>query len=491
MLGSDVFQHGVEAYLRENAWKTATATDLIRSLTKASGKDVATLAATFLDRPGVPNLTFSVDCKTKEPSLTLSQAPWHLFGDGPAAGSPPVTPWVIPVDLRLGQEEHRIQLATATGTYPLAKCPTWVDPNIGGFGYYRYSLDEKGWASFAGVIAKQDEAARLQFVESLWAQVRSGTLAPEVLLRHLPALDGETSRVVVDAEIDVLTQFAHELVSPAAAPGFAAYVSARLLPHQRAILAHKPAPKAPPNEDDVLERRALFAALGWIANDPATLAEANKLTLAWLADPTSVDGDLARVAVPLGSRRAGPERIDALRAAMKAAKNPNDRKTALLGLSGFDDPGTLGKALAVALTDDVATQDVGILLLNAAHHPSTQEATTAWVMSNWDAVRAKLPGFLSGRAFGLAGRACTQADVDRAKAFFTPKTADVEGSARPLAEGLESASLCAALHEKDSGAVDKFFKGKGAAPAKPAADVMTAKPVVIPAKAAAPKPAKK
>jgi aminopeptidase N len=293
----------------------------------------------------------------------------------------------------------------------------------------------------------------------------------------LPAFDGETSRVVVDAEIEVLFELSHKLVTPEAAPAFGRYVSARLVPHRRALDAAKAAfvkanPKAPvkPNEDDALERRALFGALGALGNDPATLDEAGKLTVAWLADPTSVDGDLARVAVAIGSRKAGPDRIDALRAAMKAAKNPNDKKTALLALSDFDDPTTLGKALSVALTDDVPTQDVGILMMNAAYHPSTQAAAIDWVMSHWDAVRAKLPGFLVGRVFGIAGRACTKEEVDRASAFFTPKAVDVEGAPRPLAEALEGAAACQMLREKDAGAVDKFFNvvvaKNGATPVK-------------------------
>ena len=479
MLGSDVFQHGIEAYLRDNAWKSATANDLISALSKASGKDVAKLAATFLDRPGVPNVTFDADCKGKTPTLTITQTPWHLLGDAPVTDAAATAPWIIPIDLRSGNEELRIKLADAKGTYPLPKCPTWIDPNVGGYGYYRYSLDEKHWAAFAAVIEKQDEPARVEFVNNLWGQVRAGTLGAEAMLRLLPAIDSDPSRVVVDAEINVLSEVEHEIVSPAAAHAYAKYVAARLQPHMKSLAAGKPSTSLP-SEDIVLERRSLFTALGQLANDPATLAEANKLTQAWLADPTSVDGDLARVAVALASRTAGADRIDALRAAMKSAKNPNDQKTALLGLSGFDDPALLDKALSTALTDEVRTQDVGILLMNAAYHPSTRVAATDWIMRHWDGIRAKLPGFLAGRVFGLAGRACTKDEVEKATAFFTPKTDDVDGSARPLALGLESAGLCRTLHDRDSGPVDQYFK-VGAAPVKVAMAVpkpaMVAKPV--------------
>jgi alanyl aminopeptidase len=466
MVGSDVFRRGIEQYLRDNAWKTATADDLLHALDKVSGKDVSKVAATFLNRPGVPNVTLATDCAAKPPTLTLSQEPWHLLGESSDKGA---APWIIPTDVRASNEELRIMLPDAHDAVPTPRCPGWVDPNVGGYGYYRYSLDEKRWAAFASVVAKQSDVTRLVFLDNLWGQVEAGTLGADVALRTLPVFDTETSRVVVDAEIDVLFQMAHELVSPEAAPAFARYVSARLVPHRQALDAAKAKAKAgtAPTEDEVLERRAIFTALGQLANDPATLTEANKLTVAWLADPTSVDGDLARVAVTLGSRKAGADRIDALRAAMKAAKNPNDKKTALLGLAGFDDPATLGKGLEVALTDDVRTQDVGVLLWNAVYHPASEAAATEWAIAHWDGIRAKLPGFLVGRVFGIASRACTKTEIDRATSFFMPKAKDVEGAQRPLEEALESASLCQALRDKDGSSVDRFFNvkvGGGATP---------------------------
>jgi alanyl aminopeptidase len=463
MVGPDVFQKGIESYLRDHAWKTATADDLMHELDKASGKDVSKVAATFLNRPGVPNVTVTADCKAKPATLTLAQSPWRLFGESTAADAT-MAPWIIPTDLGASREDLRVLLPSATAAVSVTKCPAWVDPNVGEYGYYRYSLTPKGWAAFAQAMPKQDDATRIGFVTNLWGQVESGKLGADVMLRLLPALDTETSRVVIETEIDVLTELSHDLISPEAAPAFARYVAARLTPHLRALDAKK---KGKATEDDTLERRALFAALGQVANDPATLAQANKLALAWLKDPTSVDGDLARVAVMLGSRKAGPERIDALRAAMKSATNPNDKTTALLGLTDFDDPTTLGKALAVGLTDEVPTQDVGRLMMWAAWHPSTRVAATDWVMAHWDGIHAKLPGFLSGRVFGIASRACTKDEVSRASTFFTPKAADVEGSERPLAEALESASLCQALRDEDGGSVDRFFnvkKGGGALP---------------------------
>ncbi len=457
MIGSDVFQKGVEAYLRDHAWHNASAGDLFSALSKASGRDVGKIAASFVDRPGVPTVSFDVDCKTKPPTLTLAQSPWRLFGDSRAAET---TPWIIPTDMRASDEELRVLLPDTTGAYPLPKCPTWIDPNVGGHGYYLYALDEKRWTGFAAVIAGQRESTRILFLSSLWAEVRSGALGPEVLLRLLPAFDAETSRVVIGKEIGLLGELEHGLITPESATAFAAYASARLLPHKRALDAKLARSKTPPTEDDVLTREMLFAALGRIAHDPATLAEANKLTTAWLADPASVDGNLAQVAVGMASKKAGPDRVAALRGAIKSAKSPADKQIAIGALGGFDDPVTLDKGLAVALTEEVATQDTMTPLWTALSRPETREVTMRWVMAHWDAIRARLPVLYAGDVFGIAGNGCTKGEIDESRAFLTQKAPDVEGSARPLAEGLEGAELCRALREKDSGAVDRFFKVK-------------------------------
>jgi aminopeptidase N len=457
MIGDDTFRNGVEAYLSGHAWKNATASDLFAALSRASGKDVGKLAATFLDRPGVPEVSIGLDCSARPPILTLSQVPWHLLGDSRDDG---LAPWSIPVDLRASDAELHVLLADRTGTYPLPRCPAWVDPDIDAHGYYLYSLDEKRWAAFAAVIEKQSEGSRLAFLQSLEADVRSGTLGGDALLRLLPAFDADTSRVVLNKEIAVLGDLERWLVTPESRVAFASYAAARLLPHKRALDAKVARSKAAPSEDDLLARQAIFSALGSIAHDPGTLVEANRVALAWLADPASVDVDLAEVAVPMASQKAGPDRIEALRGAMRRANVPVDRQIALAALSGFHDPSTLQAALSLTLTDEVGAADAPTLIWPAVGRPATRAATKRWLTAHWDAFSAKVSVEVLGYVFGLTGQSCTREEIEEDRAFMTPRVAGVEGATRPLAEGLESAERCAALHEKNRAVVDRFFRVK-------------------------------
>jgi aminopeptidase N len=460
-VGPEAFRRGVEGYLRAHAWKNATADDLFHAIGEASGTDVSPVAASFLDRPGVPSVRFTVDCAAKPPVIKLEQSPWRPLGAADDASAGP--PWLVPIDLRTDRGEKKTLLVGPTGTVPLDRCPAWVEPNAGSRGYYRYALGEAQWKALARELPREDVADRVGFLNNAWASVKAGSLAPETLLQILPALDTDRSRVVVDAEIEVLSSISHALVSDAARPAFARYVAARLAPHEKALsqgTARALAAAGSVPQDEALLRRALFQASGALADDPRAFAEASKLSAAWLADPASVDGDLARVAVGFASRKAGPERIEVLLAAMKRAKNPSDRRTALLALGDFEDPGTLERGLDVILTDAVAAQDVFDVLAEAAFQRHTHLRALDWLKRHWDAVRAKLPSFYAGYAFSLGQLACTEGERRSLASFFGARVDQVEGAKRPWAQSEEAIGLCVAVSEGGTSKVDRFFQVK-------------------------------
>jgi aminopeptidase N len=475
-IGDHVFQHGVRAYLAKNAWKNATADDLLHALDEASGKDVTSLASSFLDRPGVPNVAVSVGCTGPSATATLKQSVWRRLGDSGEAN--PAAPFWIPVGITTGTGERAAKLLVEPEEeVHLAKCPTWIYPNTDQAGYYRFSLDEAAWMAVTAGFDRLGTTNRIGFVANLWAQTRAGNLAPEVVLRTLPVVDREKDRFVIGEEINVLHAMSDAIVLADARPAFKRYVAARLSPHMKAIAAEGPKLRS----SSALLERSLVGALGELAEDDATLREADKVAQAWLHDPSAVDPDLASIDVTLGSRRAGPERIDGLVAAMRGAKSPEDRNTALRGLGGFGDPKALRHALDVVLTDDVKTQDVLAVLYGAMAHHASQATTFEWVTQNWDGLRKKLPEFLAGRTFGLAGFACSKEERDAVADFFQPRTKDLEGTERPLAEALEGASFCLALRDKYAASVTRFFAPPpppkvAVAPAAPTQPAIPTKP---------------
>jgi alanyl aminopeptidase len=473
-IGESVFQKAVHAYLAKNAWKNATADDLLQTLNDTSGEDVRSLASSFLDHPGVPSVSVSIACTNAKETVSLTQSPWKRLGQ-PASTSPLL--WWVPVGITSGTGERAAKLlAGAKDEMTLSRCTPWVFPNTDLAGYYRFSLDEKAWAEMAKGFDHLDAADRIGFLANLWAQTRAGELDPAFVLRTLPVVDGEKNRYVIAQEIDILRAIEESLVTSDSMASFRRYASLRLVPHSRLAQGRR-------DDDAALLQRDLLPALGDIAEDDATFKDAERVSQAWLKDPGSVDADLAPIDLALAARRSGPERIDALLAAMRRAKSPAEAEAVLGALGAFTDPSTLQKALDVALTDDVKSQDVFKVIRTTTRFRATRKVSLDWLSAHWDALKKKVPIFLWGDIFSFPGSDCSADERTAAASFFQAHVKDVEGGARPLAEALEAAASCEAFRDKYAASVTRFFSPVAAAPSPP----KVAAPAT-PTKAAAPTP---
>jgi hypothetical protein len=185
--------------------------------------------------------------------------------------------------------------------------------------------------------------------------------------------------------------------------------------------------------------------MGDLAEDEPTLREADELAVKWLADASSVPSDTAAVALDLATRHAGAERLAQLLAFARTAKTREDRIFALKALSGFDDPALLRRGLDASLAEEIRPHEMRYVMGGAFARRASRPIVEAWVRGRWDDLRKKLPGSLSSGLVGAAGIACTKAEQAERAAFYGPRAVDIEGAARPLAEALEGASLCAEL----------------------------------------------
>jgi alanyl aminopeptidase len=459
-IGPDTFQRGVQHYLQVNAWKTASADDLFKAVDYVSAQRVEPLAAAFLDQAGVPEVITTWSCAgTAAGKLELRSSEWRPLGE-PQRDTP--RSWTLPICVESDIEKSK-GCFTLTGD-PIARslgaaCPKWVYPNAGLAGYYRFHLDRSRLVALAAAARSLGAAERLGLVSNAWADVRQGALEPRALLTVLPTFDADPSRFVLDQVAGALGGVDVALVGESARPAFRRYVTARFAPRKRVLGWEERRPIA--DDDRVLERRTVLWSLGELANDPATLEEAEKYAVAWLRNPASVPSDIATVAVPLASKRAGPARLAELREAARAAKIPQDRTIALRAMGMFDDPLTLRSALDVALSDEVKLSEVRTVVGEAAHRPETYEVVYDWEKENWSRLRTRLPGsFGASMLVDVVGSICSVAGRDDAQAFFVPATEGLEGAKRPLEEALERASLCIALRRGSADDVTRYFAGR-------------------------------
>jgi aminopeptidase N len=460
-LGPDTFRRGVQRYIHDNAWKNARADDLFKALDFVSAQKVGDLASGFLDRTGVPSVLVSWKCGGKDGAskVELRESEWRPLG----AGGEPARTWTLPVCV--ASDAQKSKSCFTLGAQPIARdlgarCPTWVYPNAEEAGYYRFVLDRPQLLALTRGGRALGPADRLGLVSNAWAAVRQGSIDAGTLLDVLKTFDADDNRLVVEQVTDVLGEVNRALVDDGDRAAFQRYAFARLA-GKKAALGWEPRKGVKEDEERALERRAVMRAMGELARDPQTLMEAETYAAKWLKDPASVNADTAAVAVPLASLKAGPARLDELRAAAKSAKTPEDRTIAIRAMGALGDAGLLRRALDLALTEELRLSELRYLFWPALVRPEGAPVLLAWEKEHWAELRKRIPGSLGrGMLVGVAGVLCTRAERDDAQAFFGPATQGFEGVKRPLDEGLEEAGLCVALREHGAADTRKYLEKK-------------------------------
>jgi hypothetical protein len=368
--------------------------------------------------------------------------------------------WTIPVCVRPQGEKKDTCTDLQAGAPSLIAgrgCPAYIHPNSA-TSYYRFALPEPGFLKLAEAWAQLDVPARLSLLADAWASVRSGQLDAKAMLKILPAFDDDKTRQVVEVVVDILDAMDRMVVDDESRPAFRKFALARLAKRKKA-LGWRPPPKGDASSDDVLVRVSVLHAMGNIVEDEATIHEADEVSAQWLANPSSVDADIAAVALDLATRKASDARLAALRAAMTNAKSREDRELALKAMFGFEDRAQLERALAFTLTDDVRPNEMRYVTSAVFGRRAARPIGEAWVRSHWEPLTKKLPGRLALPLVRAAAVGCSAKEGDERASFYGARLKSIDGSARGFAGALEAISLCAALREHNATSLRRALLG--------------------------------
>jgi alanyl aminopeptidase len=459
-LGEETFRTGIRDYLKAHEHGNVTSDDLLAALGKASSMDVKGVASTFLDQSGVPLVRAELICeKGKKTRLHLRQSQFRSLRREAAKTAPPPRAWKIPVCTRFeskgGAKTRCTLLDGAEGELVLDEsCPAWVHPNADEAGYFRFALPKTELDALAKARTSLEARERVGLVTDVWALVTAGEVGVDTWLSMLTAFKGESTRAVIEPLIGTLESASAAVIDDASRPKFRAYVSSLLLPLGKSLGFD---PKPGEDEDRKLLRRAVLGALGELADDPWTLAEAEKRAVAFLADPKSVDADTAMVAVRLASYRAKEKRLLELQAAIERATTPEERIASVTALGAMGDANLLRRALDLFLEGKIKIQDFRYLQIGATRRPEGRKLFHAWIEEHFDALKKRLPG--TGGLLWSAADTCDEKSRESAAKFFGERIHAIEGAARALEEALEVADACIALRAHEEARATKWLAG--------------------------------
>jgi len=458
-VGPQVYQRGMQAYIRAHAFGNAEASDLVGAIAAAAhrGEDFEHAFRSFLDQNGVPLVATRLDCAhAGGPVLDLTQSRYLPLG----SKGDPNRLWGLPVCVRFPGRTQCQLLDTHTARMKIrGACPRWYMPNAAGAGYYRFEMAKGDRAALTGVIAHRGDAEQLAYADSEGAAFQRGTLDAREALAAMQELAPSRIREVSLAPLRTVAWiYRHEAQSDGQRHAIRAAVAKAYLPRLEALGYQR---RAGESADDALLRSSLAEQLGLTFEVPAVRAALLKQGAAALErgasgqlDLEAANPDLLPTVLSVAVEERGAPAVSALIRQIGLTTDPVKRNAMLAALSHAQGA-PADAARDFALTDQVKVGEMAMVLRGGRETRAQRDQLWRWFTAHYPRIVARTGIFSGGNLPEIAGReGCSQAEADRLTAFFTPKIDQVPGTARGLAQTRESIELCAALKaEQDPAAI--------------------------------------
>ena len=454
-MGPESFRKGVQRYLKAHSWGNATSADFLAALAAEGNPEVARSFATFLDQPGVPVVSVALACAGGKGKVALSQRRYVPLGS-------PVSQeqtWQVPVTLRYGgsgrSEVAKVMLDGKMTSADLSFCPEWVQANHGGFGYYVSEYSDTLLERLAATSSTLPIAEQIALLGDTGFLFSSGELSPAAALGVLPGFADSSSRLVVDAALDLAYSVEDNLVADAVRPNYQRFVAGLLAKRAKQLgFAKRPGESM----DDTLLRPRVQRGMGIIAADPATRAEARRLTEAWLQDPTAVDQEMLGSVLGIAAVSGDVKLFETLEAAALKEQDRRIRRQILEALGKFRDPAAVEKGLDLVLSGKFDVREAGGIAWTYSGERATRQLTFDWVKQAFDSLATALPEQYTAGLVWTATGFCDAAHREEISSFFGPRLAKVSGGPNNLEKVLDIVGICIARREKQEAGVTAFLQ---------------------------------
>jgi aminopeptidase N/puromycin-sensitive aminopeptidase len=447
-LGKETFRQGVHNYLEAHLYANATAEDFWNAQTANSHKPVDKIMDSFVAQPGVPLITFTGDGKGK---VEAAESRFYL---NPGVGTPSATAqtWTIPVCFKAETKDCEL-LSGASGTLKVPASP-FLFADAGGKGYYRAEYPKPVYDSIvAHAESSLTPEERISLLGDEWAMMRSGHGTVGDYLDLVGAVKNDPSESVLGSALGKLGTIETRIATDSERTELEAWVRKEFSPAYKAL---GPFTKNEPQDKHQM-RALLFGVLG-AAKDPVILAESRAIAEKYLADPASVDPEIAGDALAIAANNGDAALYDKF-LALSASTNDPEIKTRMLFLTAtFKDPALAKRTLDSVADGKVKNQDSWILLAILLQNRDTRELAWKYIQDNWAKVSAQFTTSSGNRVVGATSGFCSAEKRDEVTSFFT--THKVDAAERTLKQVGDSINGCIQLHEAQEPNLKRWLAAK-------------------------------
>jgi aminopeptidase N len=452
-LGDDTFREGVRLHMSRHPYGNADSEQFFAALSDAA-KDPKVLTAmkSFVDQRGVPTL----DIRRNGGNLVVTQAPYERLGT-PA----PATMWTVPLCVRVGTERNCVLVDQKTQTVPV-KGSGVIMPNMGGTGYYRFTLEPREWDALIASGDTISSGEGLAAIDSLWAQFRAGKGSADQLIRAARVFVNNPDSAVATASAGRLSGLKSTGIIDASAMDDYRRVMGEIYgPRLKALGADvKAGAYASDTPDNQHLRAELIDVMAVDARDPEIRKALDAGAVAYLGGDTNaldqaILGDALRVHVESGGLPTAKDLYER----MLATGDENFRAEALGAVTAGATPDTAQWVFGVVDADTrLRTPDKLALISGLMREPATRDIAFDWLKANYDAFNAKVGIFSAGRVAGLVGNYCSVEKAGEADTLMRAKVQAGGRSTLAFDRTLEGVRDCGALKTARAAEVTAAFK---------------------------------
>ena len=459
-LGEETFRAGVNAYLQKHPYANATADDFWDAQAQTSKKPVDKIMPTWVKQAGAPIINVKAQCSGNSTSVTLDQQRYYFDRTKFDAANDQL--WQIPLCLRgsaSGKDAKCVVMTKKEETVTLPGCSTWVLANAGATGYYRTAFQADAVRALASdAETKLTPAERIATANEIWASVRVGREPVGDYLAFAQGLLSDRNRAVMEDVLGRLDYIHQYLVGDNDRDAYREWLRQYLAPAMKEV-GYEPRPGESDEQRSL--RSNLFRALGYDARDPDTLDEARKIADKVLADPQSVDSDMASAALPLAALHGDSAFYDRVMAATKDPKSPEQYYTFLYTLPEFIDPTLLQRTLEFAISPEVRSQDALSVITTVMRNPAGRDLAWDFVRQHWPEVEKAGGPFASAQVVGATGIFCEAGMRDQVTEFFSAHK--VAAAERTYKQSIERINNCVDLRSQQEPQLATWLEKHGAA----------------------------
>jgi aminopeptidase N len=433
-VGPETFRKGVHSYLSAHLYGNATAEDFWKAQTATSQKPVDKIMESLIAQAGVPLLTFGQPSGGK---VSVSQRRFYL--------SPSIQPdasqkWTLPLCFKTSANKQDCQLLTPETTSLSVPDNQLFFANAGGNGYYRSAYTSGDYSAItAHLETSLTPPERISLIGDEWAQVRANKATVGEYLNLVSAVKDDPNADVVSSALDGLAAIRERI---AATPQERDALEAWFRQNFESEYAKLGPPSASDTPNKKQLRAILFAALGE-ADDPQIVARARELSTKYLANPSSVEPNLAQTALQITARNGDAALFDQLQKISQTSTNPEIQTGALHLLAMFENPELARRALEYAISDKVRNQDAAIQLAISLSEDKTRDVAWNFIQNNWDEVKKEFTPELGSAVVGATSTFCSEQSRDDVSQFFS--THKVPAADQTLKHSIERINGCIEL----------------------------------------------